>query len=319
MDGPLAALAAQQCGVFLRHQALAVGYSSNEIDRLVGKEWARVRRGAYIDRELWVALGPEQRYLRKIHAAARQLKEPAVASHVSAAAEHELPLWQLPLNLVHFTRGSLRSGRTEGGVKHHPARVDPYEVVVLDGIEVFDLARTVIDVARTSRYAPAVAVADAALHGGLPMDVLRARFEVMRDWQGARQAGRVISVADGLTESVGETRTRLFLLEMGFADIQPQYEFFVDGRLVGRVDFYLEEENTVVEFDGKIKYKVPDGADPREASEIVFREKRREERIRDLGPEFARIIWDDFTTPRSLAERVRDTTRRGRRRKRLYV
>ncbi len=310
-------MANAQGGVILRRQALSVGYSANEIDRLVGKELARVRRGAYIDKETWAQLSREQRYVCTIHAALRQLKEPAVASHVSAAAMQELPLWRLPLNLVHVSRGSLLSSRTEGGVKHHAAGVDPEEILVIDGLEVFDLARTVIDVARTCRFEAAVAVADAALHSGLSMDKLQGRFELMRDWQGARQAGRVISIADGRTESVGETRTRLFLLDLGFVGIQPQYEFFSNGRLVGRVDFYLEEENTVIEFDGRRKYKVPEGASPNEASQIVFREKLREDRIKDLGPEFTRIVWDDFDTPRALEERVRTTTRRGCLRKRL--
>ena len=39
-------------------------------------------------------------------------------------------------------------------------------------------------------------------------------------------------------------------------------------------------EGLIGEFDGKLKYRVPEGTDPRQAGEIVWREKTREDRLR---------------------------------------
>ena len=60
-----------------------------------------------------------------------------------------------------------------------------------------------------------------------------------------------------------------------------------DG-LIGYVDFGWER--VVGEFDGKVKYRVPTGDDPTEAGEVVWLEKRREDRLRRQS-EVARWTW----------------------------
>jgi hypothetical protein len=64
---------------------------------------------------------------------------------------------------------------------------------------------------------------------------------------------------------------------------EPQREIHgLDGRLVARVDFCWEEQRTVGEFDGKIKYgRLLKPGQPIE--EALFDEKRREDSLRDLG------------------------------------
>jgi hypothetical protein len=61
-----------------------------------------------------------------------------------------------------------------------------------------------------------------------------------------------------------------------------------------RTDFYWEEFRTVGEFDGKAKYgrDLRPGQDPGEA---VYREKRREDALRDLGLQVVRWTWDELS------------------------
>ena len=78
-------------------------------------------------------------------------------------------------------------------------------------------------------------------------------------------------------------------------------------------DFCWKEQRTVGEFDGKIKYGRPIG--PGEKPEdAVFREKIREDRIRDLGWEVVRWTWADLEDPRLLVTRLQRAFSRGLRR-----
>ena len=71
-----------------------------------------------------------------------------------------------------------------------------------------------------------------------------------------------------------------------------------------RTDLYWEEFRTVGEFDGKAKYGrgLRPGQDPGEA---VYREKRREDALRDLGLQVVRWTWDRLSPFDAPAERLR--------------
>jgi very-short-patch-repair endonuclease len=70
------------------------------------------------------------------------------------------------------------------------------------------------------------------------------------------------------------------------------------------VDFLWRDWKVVGEFDGKLKYgrELREGEDPGEA---VFREKIREDRLRELGYIVVRWVWDDLRQPERLAARIR--------------
>ncbi len=317
MDGVLTGLAARQGGAFLRRQALECGYSDDEIKRLLrARVWVRVRRGAYVEASLWDSLDPAGQHLMRVHAVTAVLTEPAVVSHVSAAIARGWPVWGSDLRRVHVTRPDLHSARIEGDVVHHAARLRDDEVELLpSGLLVTADARTVIDVARRDGFEPGVVTADAALHRGLSADHLKAALERQRDWAGSVVAGRVVGFADGRAESVGESRMRVAFAEAGLPAPELQLEF-VDERGVvwARVDAAFEEERTLVEFDGKVKYKVPEGATKEEATEILWREKLRQDELSDLDWELTRVIWRDLSPryrPQMIA-RVRSRFRRGR-------
>ncbi len=316
MNTHLRSIAANQGGVITRGQALAAGYPEADVDDLVRRKvWVPLRRGAYMERDAHDALTDEGRHLALIHAVTRSLREPTVVSHVSAAVLHGLPTWGLDLSEVHVTRAELHSPRHEAGVHHHSGELRDDEVTFVKGVRVTTLPRTLIDVARVTPFEPAVVVADAALHGDPTIQSQAlARLDTMRDWQGSRNAGAVLAFADGRSESVGESRCRVLFDDVGLPAPDLQREFHAsNGRLIGRTDFYFEEQRTIGEFDGKSKYlrSMGAGEDP---GEVVWREKKREDRLRELGNEVVRVITPDFDRPKEVALRFRRAFERARER-----
>lgn len=77
-----------------------------------------------------------------------------------------------------------------------------------------------------------------------------------------------------------------------------------DGRFLGEVDFWWRAARLVGEFDGKVKYGrlLRPGEDPGDA---VYREKRREDALRDDGNRVTRWGWIDLDDFRSTANRLR--------------
>jgi hypothetical protein len=321
MDEVFAVIAAPQGGVVMRSQALAAGYTEAEIDRRRRQKlWVPIRRGAYVERHVFAAMTREQLHRAMIHAVVRSLERPAVVSHVSAAVLRGLPAWGLDLSLVHMTRGDLHSPRIEGGVHHHAGELRDDDVEELDGVCVTSPARTAIDTARVTAFEAAVVVTDALLHQGLVDNAaILERLDSMRDWPGTCNAGRVAEFADGRSESVGESRSRVAFELVGLP--RPDLQRLIttpDGRIIGRSDFVFDGFWTIGEFDGRVKYGrlLKPGEDP---GDVVWREKQREDRIRDLGYEVGRIIWSDLSDRPAIAERFRAAFARAHKRRAVLI
>jgi hypothetical protein len=164
-----------------------------------------------------------------------------------------------------------------------------------------------VDVARDSDFRRGVVTADAALRAGATRDRLRGALLRCSQWRGARTASRVVAFADGRAESVGESLTRVRMAEDGLPEPELQ-QTLRDGRgVVGRVDFLFRRYFTVVEFDGMVKYKVPEGVTGADAAAILVAEKLREDRIRALGYEVVRLTWPDI----QVADRTGTAVRAG--------
>jgi hypothetical protein len=326
VNDAFSAIAPQHGGVIMRADALVAGFTAAEIERRRRTgEWVPIRRGAYVERRMWEAMAPVQRHVAVVYAVVRRLDLPAAVSHQSAVARYDLPTWGLDLSLVHVTRGDLHSPRLEGGVHHHAGQLPQEDVSVVDGIVVTAPARTAIDTARVTSFEPSVVVADAILHRGLIDRVtMLERLDRMRDWPGTCNAGRVLEFADGLAESVGESRCRVLFHELGFPAPVLQKVIVLPIGEVTRVDFFFEEFDTVGEFDGQVKYGrfLRTGETP---GEVVWREKRREDHLRELGYErhlmrsVCRVIWAELSQPSVVAERFRTAFARAARRRAVLV
>ena len=62
--------------------------------------------------------------------------------------------------------------------------------------------------------------------------------------------------------------------------------------LVGRVDAWYEEAAVAVEFDGLVKYEAP--RDGRSPARVLWEEKRREDRLRNLDIRVLRVVRADL-------------------------
>jgi hypothetical protein len=298
----LAVLTEQQGGVFSRQDALACGYTSSEIrTQLKTGSWRRLCRGQYtaqvIDPSMppWI-IGAEVHRLASF-AALRSMTGDVVLSHQSATVHYGLSTWGLDLSRVHVTRRDAASGRITRLVVQHNAQLPVGSVWLRDGHHVVAPARAVIEIACTAGLEPALAVADEALHKGL---VSRRALEFAlcdaESWPHASGAKQVVALCNGLSESVGESRLRLLLYNFGLPEPILQARIRRDGRLIARVDFLFPEYNTVVEFDGMMKY----GAD----SAVLIQEKRREDEIRELGYQVVRVTWPDLDLPQRTVNRI---------------
>jgi hypothetical protein len=289
----------------LRPRLLAAGFSDDEIRGLVRSgELSAVRRGAYIAGPL--PRGPSDRHLLELRAAVVHLAADVVVSHVSAALLHGLPVWAVPLDRVHVTRNRASGGRRGRVVHVHVAPLHAPDVVVVDGVSVTSVARTIVDIARSVPFERAVVIADAALAMKLVTAVdLAVALLATTGWPGIRNARRVLAFSDGLSESVGESRSRVAIWRAGLPTPVLQWEVRGrQGRWIARTDYGWPELLTVGEFDGRVKYGrlVPDGEVP---ADVLFAEKLREDALRDEDLGVTRWVWDELDDFAPVAARIR--------------
>lgn len=299
-------------GPLLRPRLLAAGVTDDELRRRRRTgSLTTIECGAYVESDDPRLRDRVARHALLVGAAVPRVATDAVVSHISAAVLHGLPIWNLPLAVVHVTRPRRTGGLRTGRLHVHTAPLEPDEIAVVGGIAVTTVARTVVDLARTVPFEEAVVLADAALHRHVT-DVpgLAAAMGRAAGWPGAPRARRVVAFADPRSESPGESRSRVAIARAGLPAPVLQWEVVdADGLPLGRADFWFAELATVGEFDGRVKYGrlLAPGQDP---GEVVFAEKRREDAIRATDVRFARWTWSDLQDFGPVAARIRGPHKR---------
>ena len=163
------------------------------------------------------------------------------------------------------------------------------------------------ETACTTSFEAAVVSFDALLRDhAVGDDQLRRLLGMTEFWPGSATARAALNFADARSESVGESRLRVLLHVHGLPVPVLQAEFHDASGLVARVDFYFPQYNTVVEFDGRLKY----GGG---SAEVLVREKVREDRLRALGYQVVRSDWTDFDHPQRLVTDIRQAFARSQR------
>lgn len=237
-------------------------------------------------------------YRRRVIGAAMVGGGDRVVSHHSAAAIHGLDLlgYEDP---VHFTIDRRAGGQRRTAIIH-AAPLPGREIVDLDGLRVTSIARTAVDVARSGTYAQAVCAIDSALRLGASITEVAEIIERAAGRSGVGTARRALRIADGNSESVGESFSRALM--HGFADVPTprlQHDFHTEaGVFVGRSDFDWDGR-LVGEFDGRGKYQ-RDLRPGETIADAVWREKRREDALRDLGLIVIRWTWSELMHPKAL-------------------
>jgi len=308
----LSGISKRQGGLFTTAQARAAGYTKGEIEAAVRSgSWVRLQHGVLTTSARLARLSPRSTHVARLRAVLLRTTQPTFASHLSGAILRGLPLLGGVPELVSVTQHGPARSRVQGGARVYTGRVEPEERDVVHGIGCLTLARTVADVARSSRFDQAVVVADAALRNGLPAAELRAMARSCAGWPGARQLARVVAFARADSESPGESMSRMAFASCGLPEPRLQVNIYDDDGFVGRVDFLWDQYMTIAEFDGRVKYASGDPA-------VLYEEKRREDRLRAAGYEVVRFSWADLVRrPEWVAAKLQAAFDRQARRARL--
>lgn len=251
--------------------------------------WHQVRNGVWVSEHEWHGLTPEHEHAALVHATGLCLdRENPVFAVTSAAAVWGLPRIEKWPDAVRVLVATEERGRGSSLVRPHVGR--EADTVRMGDIRVTSAARTIVDLARTGTLHTAVAAADHALrHELCSFDELMAEVDAVPPRVRGRNTARLVgALADPLSMSAGESlsRVQMFLLNLPKPELQK--EIRDAAGLVGFVDFGWE--GVVGEFDGKVKYRVAEGASAADAGEVVWREKQREDRLRRQG-RVARWTW----------------------------
>jgi hypothetical protein len=276
--------------------------------------WIPVHRGAYCPRSLGDAAGSDARLEHRLQCASRLAvsSHDLVISHGSAALLHGLTMLddhRGPPELTLVRPPGTPLAHVRGW---HAAGLPPDHRQQLHGLPVTTRARTVADLARRLPRPAGVVLADAALRDGVDRAAVLNVLSRCTGWPGTATAIATVLFADGRAESVLESLARVWLADAGLPapDLQARFCEPADGRFVARVDFFWPQHRTVCEVDGRAKYKEaaepPQRSTDDEPGDAVWREKVREDALRDFGLEVVRGYWSDGRDGGgALAARVR--------------
>jgi len=292
--------------LFSFDEALQAGYAPAEIRRhLRCGLWVRLRRNVYAESATVDAArrDPVSSHVLDCEAALRALQSDTVVGDESAALIHGITLLEPPQEVSLTTERPPRSGSREmPGVRVYSATVPSSHRQWLRNLPLTTAARTLVDIARHRSFAEAVVAADFALHEGKvnPFEVTQV-LEDCSTWPRIAKAVRVAEFADPACESPLESLSRVCFATEGLP--APQSQVWIAGY---RADFLWEEFRTIAEADGLSKYTEP---------EVLREEKRREDRLRELGFEVVRITWAQVRgNGPEVAARIRAAFARGQRR-----
>jgi hypothetical protein len=271
-------------------------------------ELVKLRRGAYVPAEIWATAGERTRHVFRIRAVIAQATRPVVICGESAAALWGMPIageWPTSVSVLDNWRGG---GRAEPGVRRTAAAFDTARVVQTQGLRVTDITRTALDVARRMPFIDAVGSVDWALsrrnNHAVTLDSLvddSRNFDVRL---GRRHLQRVISFATSLSDSFGESRCHAVIHVQGFEPPELQVEFR-DERGSMYPDFYWPTTRVAAEFDGKQKY-TRDEYTKGDPVETLWREKKREDRLRQQLTGLVRLLASDVENPDRLSRKLVD-------------
>lgn len=293
MDPRLRTLLAAQEGVLSTADAAHLAMDVNVLERCCRRgELVRVRRGAYVDAALYAAATYERRYRLVTKAVLRSRRKDA-ASHHAALILSGVPTFGVDLAMIDVA-SAVTATRRHSGVRMHP---HPSYFVYRGMWLSVPLPLALVQVAAATGLVAGVCSIDHALwRGWCTEQELKTVALSLPSPRAQDAAFRAIRKADPAAESVGESRTRLLLTDLGF---RCRSQVWLDtDKGPARVDL-LVDDVVIVEFDGLVKY---DGAEGREA---LAREKLRESALVRLGFEVERVVWSDLANPAALARRIR--------------
>jgi hypothetical protein len=283
-------------GLITTAQARDCGLTTSHIAHLLRTgALVIVRRGVYADGEAWRALDEDRgRHRVRTRAATLRMSRGFVASHDSSAHEHGLEILNPVVPHVHITRPGSTNAWTEHGVKHHLARFRSDQVQHIDGLEVLDLARTAVDIAREHGEPYGEIACDAAMRMGVPRSALEDACAIMVHWPHHRRTERAVAFARAEAANLAETMTRMLVAELGIGEPDPQFPVRLDNGRVAWGDVRVNRH--IFEFFGEIKLRPPEAGGVAKAPgfEVLREAKRRDIDLGHEGLGVSHVMWPDL-------------------------
>lgn len=291
----------------------------------------RVRRGAYCEASHWNELDARQKYILRIRAVAAAAEKPPVLCRWSAAAVWGMPILDVWPDAVHILGSAATGGRSKNGVTRHPlAGFDGADlgglrrgvssgggefggglasvgceggIVERDGLLITGLASTTLDIILDADFAPAVAGLDWALWRKNEFRVgisdVRTALERRAPRYRYGHVEAVLGCGTHLSGSYGEPMARAVMMQLGYPQPELQVKF-VDRQGEMFTDYFWRAQGIAGEFDGAAKYMRSEYLGTRTPSEVVWQEKKRDDRLRRQVAGTVRIIWSEVRKPRVL-------------------
>ncbi len=117
---------------------------------------------------------------------------------------------------MHLTRPDGKAGRREAGIRQHRGTLLEGDLVEHNGLLVTSAARAALEYTTLADVEHCLVEFDFLLHHELvTMEGLRERYDSMIRWPHTLITALVLRLADGRSESVGETRIRYLCWAMG--------------------------------------------------------------------------------------------------------
>ncbi|MFZ7087048.1 hypothetical protein [Curtobacterium sp. RRHDQ10] len=270
----------------------------------------RIRPGVFAAPDRLVDLDAVEWHVLRLRAVLPRLPPGAMPSHLTAAALYGWPHIGSWPERVHVTDQTALTDRQRDGLTVHRALDGAIGQVthVFDGLSVLPMAATAVELARALPMPESLVILDHLLRtGSVTRDAVEHRVERTRE-KGRGAVARVVGLASGRRESVGESYCAARMVEIGAPSFEEQHEFRHADGTMDRVDFWLPDLGIVVEFDGRQKYEDPTMRGGRDAPDVLWDEKRREDRIR-RRPEvhtFIRVRWWHLVDPDRLRALFRE-------------
>ncbi len=298
MNSRVIGVMSTQWGLVTRAQAIGVGMSPEQVDRLVRSgAWIAVRTGVYAERDYVHSLTThaEQRMLAD-RAASLRVGRPHVFSHHSAAYPLELPVLHEPDPTSHVTHPGLVGTHRRHGIAHHLAPYPSEQLCTVAGMRMLGPARTALDITREHGHLAGLVAVDSAMRMGVTRQELVAVLSQMHCWPQSTVMRDVIESASPDTDSIGETLMRHLVEGLGFGVPEVQFGLTAEGRTAW-CDLRLGRQ--VFEFDGKVKILTPvdGGVADRPPTEVLWAEKGRHDFVAGFKLGVCRVTWADVWGP----------------------
>ena len=273
-------------GVFLGSHAVAAGLLTKP--QLRNRSYRRLVQGVYAD--------PGLDFDHRLRCRGVALLLPprfAIGGH-SAAAWHGAPFAGAldPVTVVGPADSDWKGPR---GVRVHRSQIEAAAFIDADDVPVTTALRTAWDTAALESLGTAVAALDAMVRAGKlsPADLVALTASGAGRW-GINRVRRAAALVDPRAASPPESRVRVALVLAGLAPV-PQYEVYVGGQFLARVDLAFPEARLAVEYEGAYHF---------EDAQII-RDDGRYARLQEAGWTVIRVSTADLRDLEGLVTRIR--------------